>query len=413
MRRTKNMTHVLEAVVIALGVLAAGHSALSGAVPKISRVGIYGFDVYAEGDTLHLLSAEYVKDSEHPRMLYQRSTDGGATWSQPVRIDRGATPPFIQGRGVDPQIAASGRHLVAVWTTAGDDVFGYGTGPLATVISADGGKTWRPGRTPADDGLTIAHEYIDVVADDAGVFHAIWMDDREHKDGVRRGLHYANSRDGGAIWSRNTTLDDTICGCCWTYLRADSKDVYAFYRDTYPSPSDYVLLRSSNRGQLWERVGVVGKFDWMFKGCPHQPAGLTIAGRTMHALVMTGKEEVAGLHYLSSGDGGRLWSAPRPMATDGRYPDLATTTDGKGVAAVWQSTKARGALVASVSIDAGQHWTAPAAITGPIGNGAGFPRIVSWHGTFRVLWTEVAPDGSFQFVTRILPDRSTSKATAR
>ncbi len=124
------------------------------------RSGTYGFDVFESDDNLHLLLVDYPRGGTTPALLHTLSRDGGASWSQPVRVDEGSMPAHVPYRGVDPQLAAAGDNVVAVWTTAGEDVYGYGTGPLATAFSVDGGETWSPGANPADDGLDLAHEFI-------------------------------------------------------------------------------------------------------------------------------------------------------------------------------------------------------------------------------------------------------------
>ena len=187
--------------------------------------------------------ADYEAGSKTPRLLHQRSGDGGESWTEPVRLDDEATPAYLPlSRRVDPQIAAAGDDIVAIWTTAGDDVFGYGTGPLATAFSSDGGKSWRPGPNPSDDGLTTAHEFIDMAADASGGFHLVWIDDRDDAEGIRRGLRYARSQDAGASWSANATIDEHICGCCWTHLRArTARRSISSSATSTPNPSDMKL----------------------------------------------------------------------------------------------------------------------------------------------------------------------------
>lgn len=163
----KAILTVVAAAVLAAGAFALRERAREAETGPLSapRRGVYAFDLYEEERRLHMLLVEYAPGSETPSLLYTRSDDGGEAWSDPVRVDEGALPAFVPYRGVDPQLAARGNAVVAVWTAAGDDIYGYGTGPLATAVSSDGGNTWRAGPNPADDGLTTAHEFLDVMAD--------------------------------------------------------------------------------------------------------------------------------------------------------------------------------------------------------------------------------------------------------
>jgi hypothetical protein len=359
------------------------------------RQGTYAFDLYAEGDRLHMLFVEYDPGAEDPYLIYRRSRDGGAVWSEPVRVDGGARPAFVPYRGVDPQLAASGENVVAIWTTAGDDVYGYGTGPLATAISSDGGKTWSAGPNPADDGLTTAHEFIDVMGDSEGRFHLIWIDDRDDDEGVRRGLRYSRSEDGGASWSANETLDEHICGCCWTHLRQDPAGrLYALYRDEHPDPSDMKLMVSEDGGLGWSDLGYAGDFGWMLNGCPHTTAGLAFTGRAealeIHALVQTGKEGRAGVYHLASRDGARSWTEPSRVADEGaHYSDLAA--NGTSLGAVWQGQSGtRTVIYGRLSSDGGKSWSEPRIVSDPAVSSS-YPRIAATaprEAGFRVFWIE-------------------------
>ena len=89
------------------------------------------------------------------------------------------------------------------------------------------------------------------------------------------------------------------------------------YRDK--DPRDMALAVSEDGGVTWDRLGHVGAFGRGFDGCPHVGGGLgvTFAGseQLLHAVVWTGKEADAGVHALSSGDGGRNWTAPQRLGS--------------------------------------------------------------------------------------------------
>lgn len=351
------------------------------------RSGTFSFDVYVDDGTIHLVLADYGSGSKTPRLLHRRSDDGGESWSEPMRIDGKATPAYVPYRGIDPQIAAFQDELVVIWTTAGDDVFGYGTGPLATAVSSDGGSSWHPGPDPSDDNLMTAHEFIDMAAGADGGFHLVWIDDRDETEGIRRGLRYARSSDSGAHWSANTTIDEHICGCCWTHLRTDGDDLYLLYRDEHPAPSDMRLAFSSDSGNDWEERSVVGQFDWMLQGCPHTTGGLAQTESSLHAVVQTGKEGEAGIYHLVSENKGRDWSdLHRLVGEEGHYADLAASSD--DVAVVWQEQRAtRTVIVGAQSHDAGKSWSSPSILSDTDAS-ASYPRVVATGDGFRALWTE-------------------------
>ncbi|MGH9892168.1 MAG: sialidase family protein, partial [bacterium] len=200
--------------------------------PHVEVQDVKSLDVYVDHATLHVLIAGRVPGEPTLVLRYLRSDDSGRTWLVPLEIDSRVAPPGRVMRGNDVQIAAAGDRLVAVWHTTGT---GYmGSGSLATAISKDGGKTWRPGSNPADDQRQDGHSYIDIKADPQETFHLVWLDNREGREGVQ-GLRYARSTDGGENWSANATVDGDTCTCCWNTLATSSEGaVHILYRDAFP-----------------------------------------------------------------------------------------------------------------------------------------------------------------------------------
>ncbi len=364
--------------------------------------GVVSLDVYADRNRIHLLVA--TREAEKPPELqYQRSDDGGETWSAPMTIGVGQPPPEPAHRGMDAQIAASGEHIVAVWTTEGTEDR-FGRGPMACAYSTDGGKTWSAGPNPADDGKASGHAFVDVAADADGTFHVVWLDNRGADTG--KGLRYARSKDGGASWSANVTIDPATCECCWnTIATAPGGKVFVLYRDR--EPRDMAIASSDDGGQTWGKPVTVGRFGWNINGCPHVGGGLSILptanGTILYSVVWTAKDETAhGDYVLSSADGGKTWNEPTRLGgPQSWHPDIAC--DGTSIIAVWDAYADGGtAVFASTSRDAGKTWDASKRLN-PDGTTADHPRIICTRQGFRALWTEQAPGKSVTWVARRLP----------
>ncbi|MGH8659936.1 MAG: sialidase family protein [Gammaproteobacteria bacterium] len=362
-------------------------SLLAPIYPQVGLADVSSLDVYREGELIHLLVAGPRHDQGSPVLLYLRSGDGGRTWSQQAEVATGSTAPTVSKRGSDAQIAAQGNKLVAVWQTTGEFP---GMGPMAAASSLDGGKTWEKGSNPADDGSLADHGYLDIAADSRGRFHIVWLDDREEQ-GSYQGLRYARSDDSGRTWSRNQTLDEAACTCCWTRLEVGADDrLHVLYRDA--NPQDMALFQSTDGGETWRRAGPVGAFRWMFLGCPHSGGGLCVVdgeGRvTLHSVVWTGKQGSAGLHHLRSKDYGKTWSAPKRLSqAAGARGDVAAH-DFQHLAAVWDRSDEKGsAVLFTHSSDGGQTWAGSAPVSAP-GTLATHPRIVPSLTGYAVLWTE-------------------------
>lgn len=356
---------------------------------------VLALDAWAAGGTIDvLLALRGEHGAEHgDRLVHRRSTDGGRTWSAEHEVDLGGRPMHAPHRGMDPQIAADGDRLLALWTVPGTSP--WGIGPMATAFSADGGRTWTPGPTPADDGRTDGHNYIDAAVDDRGVFHAVWLDNR---DSGARGLSTSSSHDG-LTWTHSRSIDETTCECCWNriYARPGGR-LDVLYRDKLPT--DLVVAASSDRGASWRRVGTPGGFGWQFEGCPHTGGALARPPGEpgeLHALSWTGADGRAGLWALASLDGGVTWSDAHRMGSESaRHGDLAAV--GGRLIAVW-SDDAR--IVAATSDDRGATWSAPQALSEP-GRRATHPLVVASGDGALALWTETGDEGGSTWAARRL-----------
>jgi hypothetical protein len=342
--------------------------------------GVVGLDVYAQGPLVDLLLAR--KGADGVRLEHQRSPDGGRTWGPVRTVAAGPAQAATPRRGNDPQIAAAGDKLVALWSAPGTSRFGGG--PLATALSTDGGATWQPGPNPADDGSTSHHGFADLLPDAGGRLHLVWLDSRDGAQGLRASL----SRDMGRSWEANITVDARTCECCENRLLApEPSSVAVLYRDK--DPRDMAVAVSEDGGRSWSRRGVAGAFGWAFEGCPEVGGALAPAGGgRMHALVWTGAEAHAGLHVLDGAADGRSFGAPRRLGdVAARHGDLAA--HGQRLLAVWDTLEAgRAAVVQSASSDGGRTWEAPRPLSADSVR-ASHPLVVpTGDGAFLVVWTE-------------------------
>jgi hypothetical protein len=120
-------------------------------------------------------------NGNNPDIIVSHSTDGGQTWSTPVRIAKGKGSYNSTGIGNDkPYITAWGHgNAIVTWTQ-------YNYGPQSTYISApiyasvthDGGTTWS-------DPVKISGPYVNaidavpIVAADGMIYAAFWSWDNE------------------------------------------------------------------------------------------------------------------------------------------------------------------------------------------------------------------------------------------
>ncbi len=227
-------------------------------------------------------------------ILFSRSTDAGATWTDPAPLNTNAA----SDSGVDgqPQLTTDGAgNWLAVWFSQDD--FGGTIGTDRDILfsrSTDNGATWT---APAPLNTNAASDtYFDyrvqLTTDGQGNWVAVWQssDDLEGTIGTDPDILFARSTDIGATWTAPAPLN--------TY--ADSDSSYDFNPQlTTDGQGNWVAVWESN-----DDLG--GSID-------------------------TDYDVLVSL----STDAGASWTAPAPLHTNAAsdsgfdgYPQL--TTDGQG-----------------------------------------------------------------------------------
>ncbi len=350
--------------------------------------GVISLDIVKYKKRLHLLTGKHKQGLK--TLWYQYSDDDGQSWSTASKLLNDDKLPAKMVRGNDAQISAQGDTLVVTWMKYVEGVR-FNAGPMLSARSTDNGVSWQYSAIPAD-WKTGPHGYIDLAADDHAL-HAVWLDSRSGRSGVKasQALHYARSIDGGISWQRNATLDPLTCSCCWNTLKTDSEgNVYVLYRDKQPSD---LAIGVINRQQHWQRLNHVGAFNWQFEGCPHIGGGIdfqTVGGKKrLHAVVGTGHEQHLGIHYLYSDDAGKNWSNATQLGDESAlHADIAAHDNGR-VIVTWDMRSEEGQLAVFIaeSDDHGRQWSQPRQISKP-DRRASHPRIVKTERGFLTLWTE-------------------------
>jgi len=352
-------------------------------VPAVSMEideSLAAFDVSVQGDIIDLLIFDV--DNKRSTFRHRRSLDAGRTWLPPSPIEVKTRDPYSHRPGIDPQIAASGDTVIAVWSTKGEGEYTGWAGLLELAISQDGGKTWQAGPNPAVDSV-YPHNFLDLVVDANGRFLLFW------NHGMEGGFRTASSDDGGMTWSPPQMLDAQSCACCWNKALVDEGGfVYALYRDR--DPRDMGLFVRTPEGQ-WKQGSTVGAFNWQIDACPHVGGGLatSVSGgeHYLHAVVWTGEEKQAGVYTLRSSDNGNTWSVPRRMGTRwAKHASIAAV--GSLLVAVWDDRDGeKQGIYYAQSRDKGLSWSEPTVLSTQVSQ-ATHP--VAFHTRDRVLvfWSE-------------------------
>jgi hypothetical protein len=288
-------------------------------------------------------------------VFYVRSTDGGRTFSTPVRVNsqpasatatgtiRGAQIAF--GRGGRAHVAWNGS-ATAVPKPPADPKIGHAGMPMLYARSSPDGTSFEPQRnlmtrtTHLDGGGSVA-------ADARGGVYVAWHANALGEDGeAARRVWIARSDDEGATFGRERAVSDPatgVCGCCALRLSAvPAGALHLLYRSARETVHrDVHALTSTDEGTTFNAERLHG---WEIGACPMTSMAIVPRTPALHAW------ETEGQVYF--GEAGRREPPIAPPLAEGesprrKHPRLAVNAEGI-VLLVWADATAwnRGGSVA-------------------------------------------------------------------
>jgi hypothetical protein len=187
----------------------------------------------ANGD-VHLIYL--TGDPSHSDVFYVRSSDGGKSWSEPIRVNTqpGSAMAIGTVRGAQIALGREGRVHVA-WmgsTSAQPKGPGDATPMLYSRIASDG-KSFE-----AQRNVIATHIGLDgggsIAADEAGNVYVAWHAPTTPKSGEQdRRVWVARSTDDGKTFAPEVAISDAAtgaCGCCGMRVLSAGGRVFALYR---------------------------------------------------------------------------------------------------------------------------------------------------------------------------------------
>ena len=300
-------------------------------------------------------------------IYFDLSRDSGKTFSGPVKVADAPVVPLTRHRG--PRIVFANGAIVitavAGKTSGGPHAHGLPSdGDLIAWRSTDTGKTWSKGIVINDVPGAPTEGLHALASDGKEHLFAAWLD---HRGGHGTKLYGAQSRDGGATWSKNVLIyaspDGTICECCAPSLAIDShSETLVMWRNCLDGSRDMYLSRSRD-GATFSKPEKLGDGTWKINACPMDGGGLVVSqGRIItlwrreHDLFLAspGKPETrlaTGVDSaIAAGAGGiyAIWSAasgiqamipgksqPIDLGAKGSFPAIAALPGGAAIAA-WE-----------------------------------------------------------------------------
>jgi hypothetical protein len=293
-------------------------------------------------------------------VYFSSSKDNGRSFSKPAEVSREGS--LALGRHRGPRIAIAGNAIV-ISAVIGQKGRGQ-DGDLLAWRSSDGGNSWsQPVRI--NDVPASAREGLHAMASDGGrLVFATWLDLRS-KGTKLYGAYSDNGgvtwSKNVLVYE---SPDGHICECCHPSAALDSKGrVYVMWRNWLAGSRDMYLARSDNGGETFGPAQKLGNGTWPLNACPMDGGGLALdpkgdgitvwrrkdaiflarpeteetkLGDGKDAAVTVTQEGVYAIWTTAHGVVARAPGAkdPRVLSDSGGYPSLAGRDD---VIAAWEN----------------------------------------------------------------------------
>ncbi|UCE36709.1 MAG: hypothetical protein JSW00_14510 [Thermoplasmata archaeon] len=233
-------------------------------------------------------------------IYYKRSTDGGNTWSDDMRLSNADNN--ISGT---PNIVCEGDIVHVVWGDARDSVgtmyYGYG-GAIYYKKSVDNGNNWTNDTRISD---TKVKAFVPSIAISGNYVYVAWNDKRDY---VNDEIYFKRSIDQGETWENDTRL--TFSENITSYIpdiAAMNESVYITWEeDNYYDGVSFI--KSENYGQTWSNITPLTP-GIHFVGVPK----IGINENYIHIAFERGDSLGGDLFYLISKDFGENWENIRKI----------------------------------------------------------------------------------------------------
>ena len=274
----------------------------------------------------------------HDQILCTRSSDGGATWSAPARVDDESSG----GIGLISIVAGTAGNLFVAWNQLPG-----GFSHVFTSVSTDKGATWSPRVWVDDDTLTDESDHAEVFVQ-PGTNHYLvaattyrWFD---HKPYSRPCAFLYRSTDRGQTFQPGVQLDTFNDNAFYPHVVADRDHIICDYFGSGRNvPADTIVAEARTfytQADTWGTPCPVTSLDSLHELYYSGTLALSGDGRVHTALMV---EDTAlfyyNIYYASSSDHGVTWSdielVQEDTTGDDFYPDIVTDMAGHAYV-VWQ-----------------------------------------------------------------------------
>jgi hypothetical protein len=346
----------------------------------------------ASGETAYLSWLERSAEGGHD-LLFARFAAAG--WSEPTLIES-SDRFFVNWADFPSLVPGPDGALWAHWLERGEQG-GYDYG-VRVVRSSDGGATWSDPWIPHEDGTSTEHGFVSSAPVDSDLGF-IWLDGRSYATGASgepptdEMALYLRSMSASGPSGPETLLDARVCDCCQTDAALTAAGPVVVYRDRSPAEiRDIYIMR--REGGVWTEGRPVHHDGWETGACPVNGPAVAARGDDVAVAWFTAAGDVPLVKVAFSRDSGVRFH--EPMVVDDGDPsgrvDVLMLDDGSVLVSWLERTGGEWAEVRVRHItEAGGVGESLRVSTSSSERASGFPRMVQTAGgTVLVAWTDVA-----------------------
>ncbi|MDH3271999.1 MAG: glycoside hydrolase [Gemmatimonadota bacterium] len=328
-----------------------------------------------------------------------------AAWGEPIVV---AEPDRLLVNVADFPSILQGPDgtLWAHWPERDAQGFGYG---VRISRSTDGGATWSDPWIPHTDGTPTEHGFVSTIAmgDEVGI---LWLDGRafaraaDGSDPTMETALYFRTADGAGSRGPEVPVDVRVCDCCQTDVATTSRGPVLAYRDR--SPEEIRDIRVTRyEGGAWGRSRLVHEDGWETGACPIN--GPAVAATEEHVAVawFTAADGESRVMVAFSDDAAESFGDATRIddgAPAGRV-DVIVLEDGSALVSWLERTGGDGSDVRIRRVGPGGQLLESLSVSAPSSErAAGFPRLArAGDGAIILAWTDGADLTPRVRVTRI------------
>jgi hypothetical protein len=254
-------------------------------------------------------------------IYFSYSSNNGAFWSVPQRIDLGDTPG--SAHSFNPRLACVGNNVYCMW----GDQRGTGLNQIYFNYSTNNGQNWiatsqlisqplgQNCYVPVKGGLEATGSYV----------YACWEDDRINPGSAVNAIYFNRSISSGTTWGTDVQISDSSYYCSMPHMVIENNNVYIGWEDNRLTGTvgiyDMFFDYSTDNGLTWQ-VPDVGPLDAGGVGIASDAIELAADGNYVYATWYDTRfwGGMAGdVFFCRSSNNGASWSADI-MLNDGTRP---------------------------------------------------------------------------------------------